>query len=59
LPDDPRGTDAPRILARLRDADTAEQDRKHAPAWARPAGWVLVAAIGVMVIVMAIRANPW
>jgi hypothetical protein len=48
----------PEILGRLRRDAEKRLDAPSAPRWARPAGWVIVAAIVVVVIVTLVRANP-
>ncbi len=57
---DDKHHDTPRILARLRDGlEGGERDRMEAPGWARPVGWVIAAAIVILVVATAAGTNPW
>ena len=48
----------PDILARLRRDAERRLDEPSAPRWARPIGWLIAAAIVVIVIIAAVQANP-
>jgi hypothetical protein len=48
----------PEILSRLRRDAERQLDEPVAPRWARPAGWLIVAAIVAIVVIAIIRANP-
>ena len=48
----------PEILSRLRHQAERRLDEPVTPSWARPVGWVIVAAIVVVVLIAMIWANP-
>jgi hypothetical protein len=48
----------PEILGRLRSEAEERLDEPTTPRWARPAGWIIVAAIVAVILVMILRANP-
>lgn len=48
----------PEILSRLRRDAEHQLDEPVAPRWARPAGWLIAAAIIAIVVIAVIRANP-
>jgi hypothetical protein len=48
----------PEILSRLRRDAERQLDEPVAPRWARPAGWLIAAAIIVIVVIAVVRANP-
>ena len=48
----------PEILSRLRRDADRRLEEPVAPRWARPVGWLIVAAIVAIVLIVVIRANP-
>lgn len=48
----------PEILSRLRRDAEHRLDEPVAPRWARPAGWLIAAAIIAIVVVAILEANP-
>lgn len=48
----------PDILARLRRDTEHSLGEPVAPRWARLVGWLIAAAIVVIVVVAVVRANP-
>ncbi|HJZ60852.1 MAG TPA: hypothetical protein VKD47_01720 [Miltoncostaeaceae bacterium] len=54
-----RGAGEPGVYARLHADAEVREPRGPAPRWARAAGWLIAAGIVAVVIVIALRANPW
>lgn len=49
---------APEILGRLRTESDDQLDDRPPPRWARPLGWLIVAALLGTILYVMIDANP-
>jgi len=54
-----RGAGEPGVYARLHAEAEVREPHRSSPRWVRPAGWLIVLGIVALVIVIALRANPW
>jgi len=50
--------DAPEILGRLAAHSGEQLDEPTVPTWARPVGWIILAALVGTIIYVVLRANP-
>jgi hypothetical protein len=53
------GGPRPQVYARLAHEAEDRLPPRPAPRWARPAGWLIAAALVVTVVVAAVRVHPW
>lgn len=53
------GGPRPQVYARLRAQAEGRTPVLNAPRYAKYVGWVVIAAIGGVLFIVADRANPW